>query len=107
MDGNRNGINPQQTNTFATPNPDCLSIGELGVRKRNAFAQDASLLLDRPLCGQRQKLLHLVEGCLSIHDRLRQQKPSPTTENYVVAADRAVMARRATKSRCWPRRKEP
>jgi len=51
MDGNRNGINPQQTNTFGIPNPDCLSIGELGVRKRNAFAQDTSLLLDRPLCG--------------------------------------------------------
>ena len=76
MGGNRNRINLEQTDPFRISNSDGPGIGEFVLGKGNAFAQDAPLLFDRPLRCQRQKLLHLVDGYLSIHGFGKSKNPA-------------------------------
>ena len=76
MHRNRNRVDPQQTNSLRIAHTDSFSVGQFDFRKAHTFAEDVPFLFRCPLCRQREKLLQLIDRCLSIHHDSEKQKSS-------------------------------
>jgi len=82
-------IYSEQTDSFGIAHTDRPGICEFDFRKRHAFTENTPFLIRSPLRRQRQQLLQLVDGCLSIpHRSGKKQKPSRTEKNLSLDCER-------------------
>ena len=76
MRRNRDGVDPQQTNSLRIAHTDSFGVGQFDFRKAHAFAEDVPFLFRSPLRRQREKLVQLIDRCLSIHHDSEKEKSS-------------------------------
>ena len=67
MRRHRNDLNAEQAHTLGISDADRFGVSDFSFGKWNPFTQHPLLLGHRPLGGEREKLIQLFEGRLSVH----------------------------------------